>query len=139
MNSVAGGRHLILIRLALLGLTIVLGIGSWRFGDSLPGFLAPYAGDTPWATVAFLGLGLLLPRASTTNVAALALLASVLVEVSQLYHSPWIDSIRRTTPGALLLGHGFLWSDLLCYAVGVGLGVIIEPGRWSVHPSTKRS
>ena len=28
----------------------------------------------------------------------------------------------------LVLGFGFLWSDLACYAVGVGLGVIVEVG-----------
>ena len=28
--------------------------------------------------------------------------------------------------GGLILGFGFLWSDLACYALGVGLGVLIE-------------
>jgi len=40
------------------------------------------------------------------------------VEVSQLYHAPWIDSIRSTTLGGLVLGFGFLWTDLVCYLVG---------------------
>ena len=91
--------------------------------------MAAYAGDTLWALVAFLGIGLLLPRASTWRVAALAMSFSVMIEVSQLYHAPWIDSIRGTTLGALVLGHGFLWSDLACYAVGVGIGVLIEEAR----------
>ena len=26
----------------------------------------------------------------------------------------------------LILGFGFLWSDLACYSLGVGLGVLIE-------------
>ena len=43
-----------------------------------------------------------------------------------MYHAPWIDSIRRTTLGGLVLGFGFVWSDLACYAVGVGLGILIE-------------
>ena len=50
----------------------------------------------------------------------------MLVEVSQLYKAPWIDSIRRTTLGGLVLGYDFVWSDLACYAVGVGLGVAVE-------------
>ena len=118
-------RHPVLW-LALIALTACLGLGSRRFGPHLPGFVAAYAGDTLWALVAFLGIGLLLPRASTWRVAAWATSFSVLIEVSQLYHAPWIDSIRATTLGALVLGHGFLWSDLACYAAGVGLGVIIE-------------
>ena len=115
-----------LLRVALIALVVILGLGSRRFGESLPRFVSAYAGDTLWALVASLGLGLLLPRASTRRVAALAMSSSATIEVSQLYHAPWIDSIRRTTLGSLALGHGFLWSDLVCYAVGVGLGVLIE-------------
>jgi hypothetical protein len=63
---------------------------------------------------------------STARVAAMALGLSLLVELSQLYHAPWIDSVRQTTIGGLILGFGFLWSDLACYASGVGLGVALE-------------
>ncbi|OJW23934.1 MAG: hypothetical protein BGO49_17255 [Planctomycetales bacterium 71-10] len=112
--------------LVLVAVTILLGIGSRRFGHWLPGFVADYAGDTLWALVAFLGIGLILPRASTWRVALLATSFSVMIEIGQLYHAPWIDSIRGTTLGALVLGHGFLWSDLACYAVGVGLGILVE-------------
>src|SRR5207237_49913 len=56
------------------------------------------------------------------RLATVALAYSCAIEVSQLYHAPWIDAIRRTLPGALVLGYGFLWSDLVCYAAGVALG-----------------
>ena len=111
---------------ALIVVFILLGLGSRRFGPHLPGFVAAYAGDTLWALVAFLGIGLILPRASTWRVASLAMSFSVLVEVGQLYHAPWIDSIRGTALGGLILGYGFLWSDLACYAVGVGTGMLVE-------------
>src|SRR5271157_771211 len=103
-----------------------LGISSRRFAAMLPGFIPTYAGDTLWALAAFLGFGLILPRISTRTIAMLALAFSVAVELSQLYHAPWIDSIRHTTIGGLILGFGFLWSDLACYALGVGLGVAID-------------
>jgi hypothetical protein len=103
-----------------------VGIGSRRYSAYLPGFGAAYAGDTLWATAAFLGVGLFMPRASTEQAAALAMMVSVAVEVSPLYQAPWIDSVRRTTLGGRVLGYGFLWSDLACYAVGVGLGILIE-------------
>ncbi len=112
--------------LVLIAITVALGLGSRRLGSHLPGFVAAYAGDTLWATAAFLGIGLLLPKAPTWRVAALALLVSLLVEVSQLSKAPWLVTIRSTTLGGLALGHGFLWSDLACYAVGVGLGLLIE-------------
>src|SRR4051812_42984676 len=103
-----GSRRNPLIWLVLIALTAALGLGSRRFARVLPGFLAAYAGDTLWALAAFLGLGLLLPRTSTKQVAALAIIVSLAIEVSQLYHAPWIDSIRRTILGRLILGSGFV-------------------------------
>ena len=112
--------------LALIALVALLGIGSRHYAADLPGFVAAYAGDTLWALAAFFGIGLLLPRASTGRVALLAITFSTLIEVSQLYKAPWIDSIRRTILGGLVLGYDFVWSDLACYTVGVGLGMLVE-------------
>jgi len=115
-----------LVQIILIALACLLGIGSRRYVHALPGFIAAYAGDTLWALAAFLGFGVLLPRASTRTIAVLAMAFSVAIELSQLYHAPWIDSIRHTTIGGLILGFGFLWSDLACYSLGVGLGAVIE-------------
>ncbi len=115
-----------LVQIILIALACLLGIGSRRYAHALPGFIATYAGDTLWALAAFLGIGLILPRASTRTIAILAMAFNVAIELSQLYHAPWIDSIRQTTLGGLILGFGFLWSDLACYALGVGLGAAIE-------------
>jgi Protein of unknown function (DUF2809) len=119
--------------MALLAMTVVLGLGSRRVGSVLPDFLVFYAGDTFWALALYFFLGLVLPRWTAGRVAALALVLSLLVEVSQLYHAPWIDSIRQTAVGGLILGFGFLWSDLVCYAVGVGLGVALEWGLFGTR------
>jgi hypothetical protein len=108
--------------MALLVMVVLLGLGSRRYAGALPAFLSSYAGDTLWATAAFLGFGLLLPGASTRRIVVLAMSFSVLIEASQLYKAPWLDSIRRTTLGGLILGYDFVWSDLACYAVGVALG-----------------
>ena len=123
-----------LIQISLIALAAVLGIGSRRRASVLPVLAAAYAGDTLWAWAAFLGFGLILPRASTRTIALLALSFSCAIELSQLYHAPWIDAIRQTTLGGLILGFGFLWSDLACYAVGVGLGAAIELGFSASRP-----
>ncbi len=112
--------------IVMIALVVALGLGSRRYAGHLSGFVAAYAGDTLWALVAFLGIGLVQPRASTWRVALLAMSFSILIDMSQLYHAPWIDSIRGTTLGALVLGHGFLRTDLACYAVGVGTGMLVE-------------
>jgi len=92
----------------------------------LPAFLAQYAGDTLWAVMVFVGIGWLAPRWSSFRVAVVALVVSYSTEVSQLYHAPWIDTLRHNRIGGLVLGYGFLWSDLACYTVGVAIGVVFD-------------
>ena len=105
---------------------VILGLSSRRYSRVLPEFLASYAGDTLWALTAFLGIGMLFPRWSTLRVCVTALLFAFAIELSQLYHSPWVDQIRYTMVGGLILGYGFLWSDLLCYGVGITIGCTLE-------------
>ncbi|MEP7339604.1 MAG: DUF2809 domain-containing protein [Acidobacteriota bacterium] len=105
---------------------VALGLASRSYGTRLPKFLASYSGDTLWALMVFAGIGFLAPRWSSLRVSAMALLFSYTVEFSQLYHAPWLDSVRHTRIGKLILGFGFLWSDLLCYTVGVVIGLLVE-------------
>ena len=111
---------------ALLVATVLMGLGSRRYGDALPAFVARYAGDALWATMVMWVYALLWPKTSTARLAISALTTAFVVEFSQSYRAPWIDAIRATRPGALALGQGFLWSDLVCYAVGVGIGVCVD-------------
>ncbi len=92
----------------------------------MPQWLSNNGGDALWALMVFVGFGFLLTRASTLKVALLALTFSWGVELSQLYHAPWIDMIRATIPGKLVLGNTFYWPDLLAYAVGIALGALAE-------------
>ncbi len=85
-----------------------------------------YAGDTLWALALFLFLAFLFPRCPTLGIALATLALSFGVELSQIYQAQWINAIRNTRVGGLILGFGFKGSDLLCYAVGCGLGIIGE-------------
>jgi len=59
--------------------------------------------------------------------------------LSQLYQPPWIHRLRDTTLGALTLGFGFKWTDLLCYAAGVALGAAGERASAPLStPPTKK-
>lgn len=91
-----------------------------------PDFVTAYAGDTLWALMVFLGLGFLLPSARTAVLAGSALGIAFAVEFSQLYEADWLDRIRSTRAGALALGRGWVATDLLCYVVGVGIGMTGE-------------
>ncbi|MEM8944068.1 MAG: DUF2809 domain-containing protein [Planctomycetota bacterium] len=109
-----------------LALVVPLGIASRRFPELLPELVTTYAGDTLWALAAYLLTSVIFPGAKMHSRALAALVFSYCIELSQLYHGAWIDAIRRTTLGGLVLGFGFLWSDCVCYAVGVALGATIE-------------
>ena len=81
-----------------------------------------------WALLVYWLWGWLFPRASIGQIAVLAGTFSLLIEISQLIQTPWLQELRQIKLIALVIGHGFLWSDLLCYAVGIGFGVSLEWG-----------
>lgn len=109
------------IQLLLLPTIVFLGLLSRSSYIDSQTFIGQYAGDTLWAAMVYLGFRLLLFRKKAAQAAIVALLFAFGIEFLQLYQAPWIQYIRATTLGALVLGHGFLWIDLLCYSVGVGL------------------
>ncbi|QRN98061.1 DUF2809 domain-containing protein [Archangium violaceum] len=127
----ARGR-LLLLPLMLLVIALGLGSRSAMAAAYLPRFFREYAGDTLWASMVYLCLLFALPRLRVRHAAAWALGISVLVELSQLLHTPWLDALRANRFGALLLGRGFVASDLVCYAAGVVLaaGTDLLWARW---------
>ena len=114
------------LRWLLLGAVVAAGLATRRYGSVLPELVAVYGGDTLWALMVFIGLGLVFPNRPTRWIAVVALAVSFGVEFSQLYHPAWLEALRRSRVGALILGQGFLWSDLVCYTVGIGLGAALE-------------
>ncbi|MFD2572661.1 DUF2809 domain-containing protein [Spirosoma soli] len=104
---------------------LLIGFASRRFFGQYP-FIKLYVGDGLWALMIFLGFAFTFRQWSTQAVAAAALGFSVSIELSQLYHASWIDGLRATPLGGLILGFSFLWTDLLCYSVGVGIGAVVE-------------
>ena len=128
-------------RPALLGLAVLvllLGLASRSKSVPWPPFFAAYAGDTLWALLVFLLLRFVAPARPVLHVAGAALAFSFAVEFSQLYQAPWLNAVRRTLPGRLVLGAGFLWSDLVCYTVGVlaGLGLDAAVRRRAATPAS---
>ncbi|MED0989666.1 DUF2809 domain-containing protein [Bacillus nitratireducens] len=105
---------------------IILGLSSRKFAFVLPDLLNEYLGDALWSLMIFTGFGFLFPKIEMKKLAFISLIFCYGIEISQLYHAEWIDSIRATTLGGLVLGYGFLWSDLVAYTIGVGVGLFCE-------------
>lgn len=114
-----------LLYLILTIIVMILGLLSRKI-SGLPKIIELYSGDILWALMAFLIIAFIFNKKSTIFIISWAIIFSYSIEISQLYHAPWIDAIRNTTLGGLILGFGFLWSDLICYTIGIIIGIIIE-------------
>jgi len=112
--------------LVLVIIVMILGLSTRYFLVYLPNWINIYLGDSLWALMIFFLFGFIFKTRDTRWIAALAFLFSFSIEISQLYHSHWIDSVRHTRLGGLVLGCGFLWSDLLSYSIGIGIGISFE-------------
>lgn len=103
-----------------LGVVIAAGLASRRV-DALPGFVIEHAGDTLWATAAVLALAIVW-RIDARTVALAGFGVAVAVEVSQLWTPAWLEDLRQNDLVALAIGRGWVWGDLVRYAVGAALG-----------------
>ncbi|KGK88108.1 hypothetical protein DP73_13470 [Desulfosporosinus sp. HMP52] len=120
------GKRNLIRYLMLVTIVMICGLSARSFSSFLPLWINLYLGDILWGLMVFFLFGLLFRARPTRVVAAGALIFSYAVEISQLYHSYWIDSLRHTSIGGLVLGYGFLWSDLISYTLGIGFGLLIE-------------
>jgi hypothetical protein len=112
--------------LALAAAAVGLGLATRAFRGVLPDVIGAYAGDVLWAAMVYLLIAAAWSRAPIQRVAAGAAVFSLAIELSQLYHAPWIDAVRQTRIGGLVLGFGFLWSDLACYVAGIALAAALD-------------
>ena len=129
-------RNRLLYLVAIIAV-IPLGLAIRRSPAAFPALVAEYGGDTLWALMIFLGIGLLQPKMPTLKAAAIALALCYVIEFSQLSDAPWLVQLRHATYG-LVLGYGFMWSDIVCYTVGVSLGTAAEL-HWTYRWKPSRS
>lgn len=101
--------------------TIIAGLLSRNFK-----FIPLFIGDILWALMVYFIVCFLFINKPSKFIIIASLLFCYAIEFSQLYKAPWINELRHTIFGKLVLGEGFLWSDLLCYTVGVGIGVLLD-------------
>ena len=120
-------RKLRICYLAGIAVLIALGLLSRRVR-----FVPAACGDALWAMMVYCCFRIVLIRKPMVISAAAALIASFAVEFSQMLKPDWLVKIRSTFLGHMLLGQGFLWSDLLAYTIGIaviyGLTALIRKG-----------
>ena len=120
-------RKLRICYLAGIAVLIALGLLSRRVR-----FVPAACGDALWAMMVYCCFRIVLIRKPMIISAMAALITSFAIEFSQMLTPDWLVKIRSTFLGHMLLGQGFLWSDLLAYTIGIaviyGLTALIRKG-----------
>ena len=105
---------------------------SYRDGaDSatIVGFLASYLGDTLWPIMFFFLARFVWPIASWRVLAFGTLTLTLTLEFGQLWKPPLLQWLREQPGIGFVLGNSFVWSDVVCIAVGtlfaVGFDVVM--------------
>ncbi len=113
-----------LVNLLLTLLTIAAGLFSRT--SYVPDIIYPYLGDALYALMIYFLLAFLFPKLSFMRTMLICIGICFTIEICQLYQADWIQRIRATLPGRLILGQGFLYSDLVAYIGGGIAGYFLE-------------
>jgi len=62
----------------------------------------------------------------TETLTVWALVFCYAIELSQCLHYEWLIEMRSHILGALILGHQFLWTDIMAYTLGIALAAVGE-------------
>jgi hypothetical protein len=93
-----------------------------RFHAPVPEWVRDAAGGAAYVIFWILAAAIVFPRASPDRLCLIVLGATCAVEALQLWHPAWLQSIRATLPGRLVLGTTFAWSDFPPYLAGAAGG-----------------
>jgi len=118
----------------IIFLLIPVGLSTKFYHGPLEQWVYLYLGDIFYPMFWYFLIRLVWPRFSIFSCAVSVLGFCTLIEFSQLWNSRFLQIIRHTFVGAVLLGSGFDWLDFVYYAVGVGLAVGID--QWEVKRKT---
>ena len=114
-----------IIYITVIVITIGLGLFIRAKANWFPEVFNLYAGDALYAFMMYYIVCLFTNKTPFYR-AVVALFICYAIEFSQLYQAEWINFLRQTLPGRLVLGSGFLYSDLLAYLIGVLAAFILD-------------
>ena len=104
------------ILISLIGIVVLIPLGLYSRHIT---WLPNETGDALWAMMVFCFWRIILVKSKLRTVAIVSLAHSFIVEFSQLLRWQWLVSFRNTFVGHMMLGQGFLWTDLVAYMIGI--------------------
>ncbi|MEZ4771967.1 MAG: DUF2809 domain-containing protein [Bacteroidia bacterium] len=105
---------------------ITIGAGLLSRSRFIPECIYPYLGDVLYTVMYYFIAGFMFPTMKPIKVAILSMGFCYAIEFTQLCKADWIMALRSYKLGGLILGYGFRWSDLVCYAIGGFGGMAME-------------
>ena len=108
-----------------------LALRRYGLGLGLPASVVKYGGSMLWGTMVFFLAAIPASGQPRWKIALISISIAICVELFRLVHAPWLDEFRLTTAGALLLGRVFSPWNMLAYGVGIMLGMMLDPSRFS--------
>ena len=111
--------------IALILVTVGLGLLVHMHGTALAPALRDILGDTLWAMNIVWVVSFVAPRAPLATRAAVALAICFAVELSQLIDHRALDAARHSLIGHLLIGSDFDARDFVAYTAGVAIATLL--------------
>ncbi len=101
-------------------LTVLLGVGTFLLRGTAMDGIADFVGGALYVIALIFFILTLAPRLaeSPLRICTIAFLITCAIECLQLWHPSFLESIRATLPGRLILGNTFSWIDFPVYFVG---------------------
>ena len=97
-------------------------------------FIRPYGGDILVTLLICCMIRVVLPQGYRLPIAGGVLLFAVLVEIGQYFGLVYLLGLGHIAFFRILIGTGFSWWDMVCYAVGgllfVGVDAAVSPTRF---------
>jgi hypothetical protein len=95
-----------------------------RFNHILPEYIRDAGGSIAYELFWILSILVIYPAANRRLTALWVCLGTCGIELLQLYQPPWLQAIRATLPGRLILGTSFSSLDFPPYVIGSYLGYL---------------
>lgn len=110
-----------LTALILTGLGLV-GVGTKFYHGRFEGWIHNYAGGVIYEVFWIILFGAVFDRVRAWRIALWVFLATCALETLQLYHPPFLETIRSSFVGRGLIGQGFDPYDFPYYVIGSVIG-----------------
>ena len=91
-------------------------------------FIRPYGGDILVTLLICCVLRVVWPQRYRLPIAGGVLVFAILVEVGQYFGLVYLLGLGHVEFFRIIIGTGFSWWDMLCYAVGCGIFAAVDSG-----------